>query len=161
HPGERAPRRVHATQVARQRGAHRRDRRFTKMKELARRRLVHLDGERVKRLEGAAESFLTAARAAPERRDASERLRGQRRRENALAVLGAAEQERTGAMRRARGPRRAHVRWTQAETAESSCGMSCPRGFSTMLRASVNRMRSSTNAMATPNRRLRAGFDGA
>ena len=41
---------------------------------------------------------------------------------------------------------------------DSSCGMLSPRGLSTMLSASVNRMSSSTNAMATPKRRLRAGL---
>src|SRR5262249_50586258 len=95
------------------------------------------------------------------RRDTTFAIGEQGQDQIALAVVDAFEQQRLRRTRCARGAcRAAHAQTRSAGSAraESSCGMSSPRGLSTMLSASVNRMSSSTNAMATPKRRERAGL---
>src|SRR5690606_19080825 len=95
-------------------------------------------------------------------------LRGPRERGDATEVAGEQLDHQIGFAKRCSANEqrfgRQQVRIGRASSPaaarDSSCGMSSPRGLSTMLSASVNKRSSSTKAIATPKRRPRAGLVG-
>src|SRR5690606_26428312 len=102
----------------------------------------------------------SAPGSARERGDASTLGREQMHDQVGLAVRHTRQDERACADERlTRAPRHDRAQETFCSVLrESSWGISPPRGLSTMLSARVKRMSKSTNAMATPTRRPRAGL---
>ena len=79
HPRERAPRGIHAFEIRRQRDTRRFERRLAQQEQIAARRFVDIDPERVKWLQGSTEATRALACAARERGDAPERLSEERK----------------------------------------------------------------------------------
>src|SRR5690606_33344462 len=162
--GERAARGLELAQIPEQSGARAHEHGLAQNEQLTRARLVETNADREEGLERSGEPLSALARAPSERRDATARFGEQREHEIGLAELDEAEHERRALVNRRRS-RCGHPialsvpgEIRDAGARESSCGMSSPRGLSTMLSASVNRMSRSTKAIATPKRRPRAGF---